>query len=484
MNIQSVKEEIKLTVKMYLSKDGNGVYDVPAARQRPVLIIGAPGIGKTAIVRQVAEEMHLGFVSYTITHHTRQSAIGLPFVKEKTFGGNTYSATEYTLSEIVDSVYTAIEKQGKREGILFIDEINCVSETLAPAMLELLQNKKFGPHKIPEGWVLVAAGNPPEYNKSVKEFDIVTLDRVKRVVAEPDFEVWKRYAYSQGVHAGILYYLGLKPQSLFSVEKTVDGIAFVTPRGWEDLSVALLMYEKMGAEVTRALIEEYVQNTAIATEFFRCYLLHTKYNKQYAVGEILAGNFADTDKDALSAAPFDERLAVTEVISSGINDLCLRYKDALSYERAVKPLFSALSDMTEEDARAYLIARQEELRLSLRDSGRTGEKRELVGALARILASVDLFAEADAVYVEAEQISAESKRLAKAGVENAFAFMEQTFGKGQEMVALLVGIVASPAFIAFLSRNPIPVFMEYNKLLLTNSQNKQLLLDIEKVQNS
>ena len=73
------------------------------------------------------------------------------------------------------------------EGILFIDEINCVSETLAPTMLQFLQGKAFGNHKIPEGWIIVAAGNPPEYNKSVREFDIVTMDRIRRIDVERIF---------------------------------------------------------------------------------------------------------------------------------------------------------------------------------------------------------------------------------------------------------------------------------------------------------
>ena len=80
------------------------------------------------------------------------------------------------MSEIVASIYDRMEETGLNEGILFIDEINCVSETLAPAMLQFLQNKTFGNHRIPEGWVIVTAGNPPEYNKSVREFDVVTLD--------------------------------------------------------------------------------------------------------------------------------------------------------------------------------------------------------------------------------------------------------------------------------------------------------------------
>ena len=69
------------------------------------------------------------------------------------------------MSEIIASVYEYIEQTGKKEGILFIDEINCVSETLAPAMLQFLQNKTFGTHKVPQGWIIVAAGNPPAYNK-------------------------------------------------------------------------------------------------------------------------------------------------------------------------------------------------------------------------------------------------------------------------------------------------------------------------------
>ena len=70
------------------------------------------------------------------------------------------------MSEIIASVYEKIEETGVKEGILFIDEINCVSETLAPAMLQFLQCKTFGNQKVPEGWIIVAAGNPPEYNKS------------------------------------------------------------------------------------------------------------------------------------------------------------------------------------------------------------------------------------------------------------------------------------------------------------------------------
>ena len=81
-----------------------------------------------AIMSQIAAELDIGYVGYTITHHTRQSAIGLPMIETREYGGSEYPITRYTMSEIVASVYDAMEEQGRREGILFIDEVNCVSE--------------------------------------------------------------------------------------------------------------------------------------------------------------------------------------------------------------------------------------------------------------------------------------------------------------------------------------------------------------------
>ena len=125
MNIKRAKEEIKNTIEAYLLKDENGEYAIPSIRQRPVLLIGPPGVGKTQIMEQISRECRIGLVAYTITHHTRQSAVGLPFIEKKMFGGREYTVTEYTMSEIVASIYNMIEETGLKEGILFIDEINC-----------------------------------------------------------------------------------------------------------------------------------------------------------------------------------------------------------------------------------------------------------------------------------------------------------------------------------------------------------------------
>ncbi|MBQ5514199.1 MAG: AAA family ATPase, partial [Oscillospiraceae bacterium] len=234
MNIKEAKEQIKIAMRAYFSKNEFGGYRIPIEKQRPIFLMGPPGIGKTAIMEQVAQELGVGLVSYSMTHHTRQSALGLPFIERKNYGGREYAVSEYTMSEIIASVYDLIEATGLKEGILFLDEVNCVSETLAPSMLQFLQYKTFGRHRVPEGWIVVTAGNPPEYNNSVREFDIVTWDRLKRIDVTPDFDVWKEYAYARSTHPAILTYLDIKKADFYKIESTADGKRFVTARGWSD----------------------------------------------------------------------------------------------------------------------------------------------------------------------------------------------------------------------------------------------------------
>ena len=139
MNIAEAKEQIQWAMKAYFTKDDMGGPRIPTEKQRPVFLVGPPGVGKTAIMEQIAAELGVGLVSYSMTHHTRQSALGLPVITEKEFEGFPYQVSEYTMSEIIGAIYDTMRESGVREGILFLDEINCISETLAPCMLQFLQ---------------------------------------------------------------------------------------------------------------------------------------------------------------------------------------------------------------------------------------------------------------------------------------------------------------------------------------------------------
>ena len=115
MNIKEAKEQIKIAMRAYFTKDRFGNYRLPPEKQRPVFLMGPPGIGKTAVMEQIAQELGVGLVSYSMTHHTRQSALGLPFIETKVYGGHEVSVSEYTMSEIIASVYDLMEDTGLKE---------------------------------------------------------------------------------------------------------------------------------------------------------------------------------------------------------------------------------------------------------------------------------------------------------------------------------------------------------------------------------
>ena len=344
MNIKEAKQEIKNTVAVYLDKDKDGAYRIPAVRQRPILLIGPPGVGKTQIMEQIADECGISLVSYTITHHTRQTAVGLPFIEKKVFDGQTYSVTEYTMSEIIASIHHAMEEGLSREGILFIDEINCVSETLAPTMLQFLQNKTFGNQPVPGGWILVAAGNPPEYNKSVREFDVVTLDRVRKIDVQADLGVWEEYASAVSIHRSITAYLKMHPEHFYIMETDTDGRHFVTARGWEDFSHLLTAYREKQIPVTEEVIYEYLPHREVA-EGFAAYLeLYARYEEEYPVDEILGGDVPSVIYARLLTAGFDERVAVVELILTGLVNLIRGVGASEDTERSIEHAFSFMEN--------------------------------------------------------------------------------------------------------------------------------------------
>lgn len=455
MNILEAKNEIKNTIRIYLAKDANGNYEIPVERQRPTLLIGAPGIGKTAIMSKIAAELDIGFLGYTITHHTRQSAIGLPFISKKTFGGKEYSVTEYTMSEIVAEVYEAIESQGKKEGILFIDEINCVSETLAPAMLELLQHKKFGTHKIPDGWVLTAAGNPEEFNKSVNELDMVTLDRVKKLDVEPDYEAFKTYALNSGVHSAIVGFLSLNSNYLFAAQKNPDGIELVTPRSWEDLSYALYEYEKLSIPVNMTLISGYIQSPKIASEFAGYYAIFLKFGIIVSGDEVENGSLERID---LTGSNFEEKFALSEILRAKavkIADKAMAKAEAA--EEATKTATSGNAKKgVEELLRKYKSGTLGRYRKS--------EYRTVINGLSEN--DPEKFAKE---YSETcEKYGASHVRK----IENVLSFAEKSLGKGQELTSSVTSMLSSENFVNFIARFGCPKFYELDSELLLGGEDK------------
>ena len=193
-------------------------------------------------------------------------------------------------------------------------------------MLQFLQYKVFGQHRIPNGWIVVTAGNPPEYNKSVRDFDIVTWDRLKRIDVEPDYEAWKNYASAQNVHPAVMTYLAARKKDFYKIESTVDGRHFVTARGWEDLSEMIRLYEENDIKVDEKLISQYIQHEKISKDFAIYYDLFRKYRSDYKIDAILAGTPDENVLFRAKRAPMDEKLSflglLFDAVTSHLREVC------------------------------------------------------------------------------------------------------------------------------------------------------------------
>lgn len=501
MTIKEAKNYIKDSVKLYLKKDEDGEYRIPIVRQRPIFLLGAPGIGKTAIMEQIAQELGIALVSYSMTHHTRQSALGLPFITHKEYGGRNYDVSEYTMSEIIASVYDVMEESGIREGILFLDEINCVSETLAPSMLQFLQYKVFGRHQVPEGWVIVTAGNPPEYNKSVREFDVVTLDRLKILEVEADFASWKEYARERGLHTAIVNYLDLKKDDFYEIETTVKGKNYITARGWEDLSRMLELYEEEKIPVEESLVGQYIRNDRVVKEFGAYYDLYQKYKNDYRVEDILSGRVSEQSKDKARRADFDERLSLMGMLIDKIQqDIRENMQTSESLRELMKPL-KALKTRAESGSSAAelseLLAKQSEARiknmesllragaLSVRDKQKDRAVIRFLEEGEKVLRAVQaengntaFAAVKERFDTQVEAYKQDTERI-KAAMHCLFDFVEDTFGSGNEMLLLMTECTVQPDCVKFIAAYGCEDYQRHNEEMMLTERSDDILKRID-----
>uniref|UniRef100_UPI00195DF3BF ATPase n=1 Tax=Oscillibacter sp. CU971 TaxID=2780102 RepID=UPI00195DF3BF len=360
------------------------------------------------------------------------------------------------------------------------------------------QYKVVGTHRIPQGCIVVTAGNPPEYNKSVREYDIVTWDRLKRVDVEPDYEAWKEYAYKKGIHEAIMTFLEIKKNYFYIVETTVDRKSFVTARGWEDLSEMMKLYERHGLTVDQKLTAQYLQNPAVAREFAVYYDLYNKYKSDYQIEDILNGAASGSIRDRARAARFDERLSLLGLLIDAVNAEMRRAVETdnaiLENLRVLKQVKTALNQADASYVTVlhkHLDAERTALRLGQKANSIDYETsysynyvirflEDILDALKRdgVSENQEAFRRVKASYDASTAAHKAEIAKIKARLENLFQFAEEAFADGQELLILVTELTVRYYCAKFVSKFGCDAYFRHNQSLMFYQRKQELLTEI------
>jgi len=242
------------------------------APERPVFIWGAPGIGKSALVEQFAEAVGLPCVSLLGSQLAPEDIIGIPQIR-----GNT--------SEFLPPKMIAREEPY----VLFLDELNACSQEVQKAFYSLIHERRIGEYHLPEGSVVIGAGNRTQDSAIVKTMSSALVNRMFHVQLKADSKQWIAWAYEANLHPWVIDYITKRPDHLFSEPPKTEE-PFSTPRSWHMLSDALKAYQ-----TGNALPDEHILRMlaygCVSAQHAGMFVAYTKQLKdKNLLDEILKGN--------------------------------------------------------------------------------------------------------------------------------------------------------------------------------------------------
>lgn len=191
---------------------------------RPVFIWGAPGIGKSALVQRFASEVGLECVSLLGSQLAPEDLIGVPQIE----GG----VSRFCPPRII----------ARREPYcLFLDELNACSHEVQKAFYSLIHERRVGEYHLPEGSVVIGAGNRAQDSAIVKPMSSALLNRLVHVHLKVSHREWLDWAHEQGIHQLVVEYIQTRPDHLWNQPPKHEE-PFSSPRAWHMLSDSMHGY--------------------------------------------------------------------------------------------------------------------------------------------------------------------------------------------------------------------------------------------------
>lgn len=186
--------------------------------KQPVFLWGGPGIGKSAIVRQVAEALGRALQDVRALLLDPVDLRGLPFLGSD--GRSKWALPEF------------LPQNG--EGILFLDELNAAPAMVQASCYQLVLDRKLGEYRLPDGWAIVAAGNRDSDRAVTTRMPTPLRNRFVHLEFEIDAQEWSEWAIRTGIRPEVIAFLRFRPELLSVFDREAN--AFPSPRSWEFVS--------------------------------------------------------------------------------------------------------------------------------------------------------------------------------------------------------------------------------------------------------
>ncbi|RUM63750.1 MAG: MoxR family ATPase [Sulfurimonas sp.] len=184
----------------------------------PTFIWGAPGIGKSSIVKQIAKKEGIGFIDLRLSLMDPTDLKGIPF----------YDESEH---RALWAPPAFLPREGR--GILFLDELNSAPPSVQASAYQLILDRRVGEYELPQGWAIIAAGNREGDRGIVYKMSAPLANRFVHLEMDIHVNDWRNWAYSRGIDERIIAYISYKHEALFDFDPLLNEKSFATPRSWE-----------------------------------------------------------------------------------------------------------------------------------------------------------------------------------------------------------------------------------------------------------
>ncbi|MBF6596474.1 MAG: MoxR family ATPase [Thermaceae bacterium] len=292
------------------------------------MIWGPPGVGKSSIVAQTARKHGIGFIDVRLSQLAPTDLRGLPVpVPLPRQPGDAGTQVEG-----ISKWYPPEFLPTGGEGILFLDELNMAPPTMQGMAQQLILDRKVGSYTLPTGWYVWAAGNRKEDRAAVFDMPAPLANRFVHLEVAPDFESFKRYGLTAGIHERILAFLSFRPALLHQMDAKRP--AWPSPRSWEmasrllksGLDVAPVVGEGVAAELEAfAKVYEVLPELTTILQGQLTHPFPAEPSQRYALTMGLTLR-AETAQQGLNAFRYLVEVAPLEWIQLFVSDLFQRLK--------------------------------------------------------------------------------------------------------------------------------------------------------------